>query len=75
MTIQAQRGETCVGCGAPADTYVLRRKVLISPREVFPVCGSCGPDVLADLMEETPAALKKVTRFWVLPASADGVPH
>ncbi len=28
MTIQGQRGETCVGCAAPADTFVLRRKLL-----------------------------------------------
>ena len=70
MTIGIGAAETCVRCGAPAHKRVLRRKLLDSPRDVFPVCLSCGPDVLWDLLAETPPWLKKITRFWALPANA-----
>ena len=71
MTIKIRAEETCVRCGAPVHQYLLRRKLLSSPWEVFPVCHVCAPDALCDLMTETPPALKKVTRFWVLPGTAE----
>jgi hypothetical protein len=75
MRTGIQAGETCVRCGAPAQRFLLRRKLLDSPREVLPVCLVCSPDVLHDLMAETPRVLKNVTGFWALPGPAERSPH